>query len=73
MHASLTATSAQPRSRIFAAGDTGHPQESAHQQAGGVALDSNALLRGRKAVTILHNGTSYRLQSTKLGKLILTK
>ena len=73
MHASLTATSAQPRSRIFAAGDTGHSQEAAHQQAGGVALDSNALLRGRKAVTILHNGASYRLQSTKLGKLILTK
>lgn len=36
-------------------------------------LDSNALLKGQKAVTIVHNGTPYRLQATKLGKLILTK
>ena len=28
---------------------------------------------GRKAVGILHNGSLYRLQATKLGKLILTK
>ena len=37
------------------------------------ALDSSALLQGQKAVTISHNGATYRLQSTKLGKLILTK
>ena len=36
-------------------------------------LDSALLLNGQKAVTILHNGTPYRLQATKLGKLILTK
>ncbi len=36
-------------------------------------LDSNTLLQGQKAVTIVHNGTPYRLQATKLGKLILTK
>ena len=36
-------------------------------------LDSVELLRGNKAVTIQHNGAVYRLQSTKLGKLILTK
>lgn len=36
-------------------------------------LDSNTLLKGQKAVTIVHNGTPYRLQATKLGKLILTK
>ena len=42
--------------------------------AGSVAgLDSNTLLKGQKAVTIVHNGTPYRLQATKLGKLILTK
>ena len=36
-------------------------------------LDSTLLLNGQKAVTIVHNGASYRLQATKLGKLILTK
>ena len=36
-------------------------------------LPSTALLQGGKAVEINHNGAIYRLQSTKLGKLILTK
>ena len=31
------------------------------------------LLNGQKAVDIEHNGTVYRLHTTKLGKLILTK
>jgi hemin uptake protein HemP len=37
------------------------------------AVDSSALLQGQKAVAISHNGSVYRLQATKLGKLILTK
>ncbi|XAH26208.1 hemin uptake protein HemP [Xylophilus sp. GW821-FHT01B05] len=37
------------------------------------AVESAALLRGRKAVEISHNGSIYRLQATRLGKLILTK
>jgi len=36
-------------------------------------LESTELLRGNKTVAILHNGSLYRLQATKLGKLILTK
>ena len=36
-------------------------------------LDSAELLRGRKAVEIRHQGLTYRLQATRLGKLILTK
>jgi hemin uptake protein HemP len=36
-------------------------------------LDSEALLRGGKSVEIRHLGAVYRLQATKLGKLILTK
>ena len=36
-------------------------------------VPSTALLQGGKAVEINHNGAIYRLQSTKLGKLILTK
>ncbi len=38
-----------------------------------VAMDSAALLKGRKTVEIRHNGAIYRLQATRLGKLILTK
>ena len=40
--------------------------------AGG-RVDSSTLLRGRNAVEISHNGATYRLQATRLGKLILTK
>ena len=36
-------------------------------------VESAALLQGSKTVGILHNGSLYRLQATKLGKLILTK
>ncbi len=36
-------------------------------------LASEQLLQGRKAVEISHNGAIYRLQATRLGKLILTK
>jgi hemin uptake protein HemP len=31
------------------------------------------LLQGSRSVEISHNGSVYRLQTTKLGKLILTK
>ena len=36
-------------------------------------LTSAELLRGGKMVEIRHNGEVYRLQATRLGKLILTK
>lgn len=36
-------------------------------------LPSASLLRGQKAVSIDHNGSLYRLQTTRQGKLILTK
>jgi hemin uptake protein HemP len=36
-------------------------------------LPSESLLRGRRLVEIAHNGEIYRLQATRLGKLILTK
>lgn len=38
-----------------------------------LSVDSELLLRGQKSVAIVHNGATYRLQATKLGKLILTK
>ena len=42
-------------------------------QGATAALDSSVLLQGHKTVAISHNGSVYRLQATKLGKLILTK
>ncbi len=36
-------------------------------------VDSETLLRGQASVAITHNGTLYRLQATRQGKLILTK
>ncbi|TCP16742.1 hemin uptake protein HemP [Simplicispira metamorpha] len=36
-------------------------------------VHSQDLLQGHKSVTISHNGTLYRLQATRMGKLILTK
>jgi hemin uptake protein HemP len=36
-------------------------------------LASEQLLQGRRMVEIAHNGEIYRLQATRLGKLILTK
>ena len=41
--------------------------------ADGLTVDSTDLLKGHKTVEIKHNGAVYRLQTTKLGKLILTK
>jgi hemin uptake protein HemP len=37
------------------------------------AISSEALLRGQPSVTIAHQGALYRLQTTRQGKLILTK
>jgi hemin uptake protein HemP len=34
---------------------------------------SSELLQGGRLVEIRHNGETYRLQATRLGKLILTK
>ncbi|MCC8401387.1 hemin uptake protein HemP [Paraburkholderia sp. MMS20-SJTN17] len=34
---------------------------------------SDALLQGQSHVSIVHNGETYQLRATRLGKLILTK
>ncbi|RGE44068.1 hemin uptake protein HemP [Comamonas testosteroni] len=71
MSAPLAAT-AQPTSRgtlTLNASTSETPSTPSHA----LGLDSASLLNGQKAVTIVHNGTPYRLQATKLGKLILTK
>ena len=66
MQASPTIPSAPAATlRPHAAGPGRSPEQT--------AVDSTALLQGQKAVTIMHNGAPYRLQATRLGKLILTK
>jgi len=52
-----------------------HANTSLGIQATGASgcVDSAELLRGQKTVAISHNGSTYRLQATRLGKLILTK
>ena len=48
-------------------------QTTAPKEGMSPALTSDSLLQGQKAVTISHNGSVYRLQATRQGKLILTK
>jgi hemin uptake protein HemP len=51
------------------------PLAAADKRAGDrpAPLPSDTLLQGRRLVEIEHNGEVYRLQATRLGKLILTK
>jgi hemin uptake protein HemP len=44
-----------------------------HLESEAPPVQSDSLLRGQKVVEIVHNGNLYKLQATKLGKLILTK
>ena len=46
------------------------PEQSAQPHP---CMKSTEILRGQKAVEITHNGAIYKLQATRLGKLILTK
>ena len=62
-------SNAQP---LRADGDAAPAKDTDHSAAP-VLLTSDALLRGQKAVAITHNGALYRLQTTRQGKLILTK
>lgn len=39
----------------------------------GLMVRSGELLQGRRSIAIEHNGAVYRLQTTRQGKLILTK
>lgn len=43
------------------------------QTNGERTLRSDTLLQGRSHIAIVHNGETYQLRATRLGKLILTK
>lgn len=50
-----------------------HPNPDCGAAPSAAPVSSQDLLRGRKTMEISHNGAIYRLQATRLGKLILTK
>ncbi|WP_371134169.1 hemin uptake protein HemP [Polaromonas sp.] len=72
MSLALHATTLSLPSRPARQPDLSMPSASARSEFGS-ALESTDILRGQKAVAIKHNGLTYRLQATRLGKLILTK
>jgi hemin uptake protein HemP len=49
------------------------PAPGAAREAQPARVASDQLLAGRRVVEIDHHGEVYRLQTTRLGKLILTK
>jgi hemin uptake protein HemP len=70
------ATSSATRSKPAApmqSRSSASPATAAPAAGTGRALDSTALLQGGSHVNILHNGETYQLRATRLGKLILTK
>lgn len=62
-----------PRPHLPAAAHASDAPAASAGPSADAPLPSQQLLQGRKAVEISHNGTLYRLQATRLGKLILTK
>ena len=49
------------------------PSLPVQPDSGQASMNSTEILRGKKTVDINHNGSTYKLQATRLGKLILTK
>lgn len=66
-------TIARPATPLAAASKSASASQGHGHATPSAALESSTLLQGAKAVSIVHNGAIYRLQTTKLGKLILTK
>lgn len=68
---SMSTPASEAPMRAMAPGRDGSMQGTTTLQT--PCLQSNTLLQGHSSVSIQHNGSVYRLQATKLGKLILTK
>jgi hemin uptake protein HemP len=61
-----------PASRNTTRTAASNPDESANASATRT-VRSETLLQGRSHISIVHNGETYQLRATRLGKLILTK
>lgn len=68
---SLLQAAEPPSSDVLHA--TGCAASSLAPSAAAPCVPSAALLQGHSTLLISHNGTTYRLQATRQGKLILTK
>lgn len=66
-----TGTASANRQKTSAVTTPAKPAGS--HDAGTRTLSSDALLQGRSHISIAHNGETYQLRATRLGKLILTK
>ncbi|PLZ03015.1 hemin uptake protein HemP [Burkholderia sp. WAC0059] len=60
-------------SRPAAPRESGAPVAAPPATDAARTLRSETLLQGHSYVSILHNGETYQLRATRLGKLILTK
>jgi hemin uptake protein HemP len=69
------ALTSRPKSSSTASASTKPPAESANGsgETSERVVRSDALLQGHSHVSIVHNGETYQLRATRLGKLILTK
>ncbi|MGF6807459.1 hemin uptake protein HemP [Paraburkholderia sp. Clong3] len=62
-----SSTTAAPAAKPGAQGTAGQSETSER------VVRSDALLQGHSHISIVHNGDTYQLRATRLGKLILTK
>ncbi|AKL98899.1 MULTISPECIES: hemin uptake protein HemP [Burkholderia cepacia complex] len=60
-------------SRQKTAAVTTPAKPAGNRDAGTRVVNSDALLQGHSHISIAHNGETYQLRATRLGKLILTK
>ncbi|TGN96191.1 MULTISPECIES: hemin uptake protein HemP [unclassified Burkholderia] len=67
-----TGTASANRQKTAAVTTPAKPAASS-RDAGTRTLSSDALLQGHSHISIAHNGETYQLRATRLGKLILTK
>jgi hemin uptake protein HemP len=65
-------TSSRPRNVVLPVSVERTKPAKSHDE-GDHILRSETLLQGRSHISITHNGETYQLRATRLGKLILTK
>lgn len=71
MNSPLAAPGAQPLAHVDEE-RAGEGNSAQSPEEGVLTVDSSRILGGRQEVVIVHNGRTYRLRCTRLGKLILT-
>lgn len=67
------ALTSRPKASTTAAATRVDAARSSVAVSAAPAVNSETLLKGRSHVSIVHNGETYQLRATRLGKLILTK